>query len=161
MSHGGWSVPTSHCLALSRDSTTIDFPTVLGGKPVLCPSCTTCPTFRSNFSALLCSYLLMYVVVLHTIASSCGPCSPIAQNHHKWMVCDTTWLTLLGLAWCDSLVANVLQTVPCLTCMHRHLLFLECMRHATTPLGSLVHKTASRMTSTGERPDLLWRLNIT
>ena len=62
--------------------------------------------------------------------------------------------------WYDSLVANALQTVPCLTCMHRHLLFLECMRHATTLLGSLVHKLASRRTSTGERPDLLWRLNI-
>ena len=65
---------------------------VLGGTPVLCHSCTTCPTSRSSLvHCCAATYVRMYIVVSHTIAS-CPPCIPIAQYHHKWMVHDTTWL---------------------------------------------------------------------
>ena len=92
VSHGGRSVSTSHCLALSWDSTTIDsFLHVLGGKPVLCRSCTASPTSRSSLvHCYAATYVCTYVVVLHTIAS-CPPCIPIAQYQHKWMAHDTTW----------------------------------------------------------------------
>ena len=65
---------------------------VLGGTPALCRLCTTCPTSRSSLvHCCAATYVRMFIVVLHTIAS-CPPCIPIAQCHHKWMVHDTTWL---------------------------------------------------------------------